>query len=168
MAEAGADAEFVALFVDQRAGALRLAALLLGDADLAGDVVADAFARMYPHWRQGQVDDPTAYLRKAVVNGVRGRWRRRRTAPHVEALRDDDGIPVVDLATAASDRLAVRGALLSLPPRMRAAVVLRYLDDLSEAETAAALGTSVGTVKGYVARGLVRLRAALDDDESDR
>lgn len=165
MAGADQDQAFAALFRSERAAALRLAALLVGDHDVAADVVADAFARMYPHWKRGQVDDATAYLRRAVVNGVRGRWRRGARTPTMVPVRDDDGVPVADLSTPAIDRIAVQRVLLSLPPRTRAAIVLRYLDDLSEADTAAALGISVGTVKSSVSRGLARLRAALDEEE---
>jgi len=167
VAAAGDDEAFAALFREERAAVLRLATLLLGDPDAAADVVADAFARMYPHWRRGRVDDPAAYLRRAVVNGVRGRWRRRTRTPVAVPVLDGDGVPIADLSGPATDRVAVQRALLALPPRTRAAIVLRFLDDLSEADTAAALGISVGTVKSSVSRGLVRLRGALEE-ETDR
>jgi RNA polymerase sigma-70 factor (sigma-E family) len=156
--ERGDDA-FAALFESQRAALLRLAYLLTGDAGLAEEAVADAFASMYPRWCAGRIDDPGAYLRRAVVNQIRGRFRRNATRRRFESsvapvppVRDD-GL---------EERERVRHALLQLPPGQRAVVALRFLEDRSEAETAALLGVSVGTVKSQAAHGLERLRNALD------
>jgi RNA polymerase sigma-70 factor (sigma-E family) len=155
---------FAALFESQRAGLLRLAYVLTGDGALAEEVVAEAFASMYPRWRAGKVDEPGAYLRRAVVNQVRGRFRRHATRRRFESTyaptlaARDDGI---------EERERVRDALMSLPPRQRAVVALRFLEDLTEADTAALLGVSVGTVKSQAAAGLERLRRALDDEEGD-
>jgi RNA polymerase sigma factor (sigma-70 family) len=119
---------------------------------------------MYPRWRAGKVDEPGAYLRRAVVNQVRGRFRRHATRRRFESTyaptlaARDDGI---------EERERVRDALMSLPPRQRAVVALRFLEDLTEADTAALLGVSVGTVKSQAAAGLERLRRALDDEEGD-
>jgi RNA polymerase sigma factor (sigma-70 family) len=116
---------------------------------------------MYPKWRAGRVDDPSAYLRRAVVNQVRGRFRRNATRRRYEASeRPPDAI--VDEGIEERDR--VRAALLTLPPRQRAVVALRFLEDRSEAETAALLGISVGTVKSQAAHGLEHLRRALDEE----
>ena len=152
------EAGFAAVFETHRRPALRLAYVLTGNANEAEDVVAEAFARMYPHYLSGKIDDPGAYLRRTVVNVTRGRFRRLATRRNYEAGRRR-GEPVVasdDEAVVARDSL--RLALASLPPRQRAAVVLRVIEDLSEAETAEMLGVSVGTVKGYVSRALERLR----------
>ena len=70
---------FVDVFHAHQAAALRLAYLLTGDAGLAEDVVADAFARMYGKWRRDHINDPRAYLRRAVVNQIRGGYRRTAT-----------------------------------------------------------------------------------------
>jgi RNA polymerase sigma-70 factor (sigma-E family) len=156
------DGEFADLFEQHRAPALRLAFVLCGDASAAEDAVAEAFARMYPRWRARGVDDPAAYLRRAVVNQVRGGFRRlavRRR--HDATLRPPEPVPSGDDRYAEQQRLRV--ALLALPPRQRAAVALRFLDDCSEAETAALLGVSTGAVKAYTSRGLDRLRDLLDD-----
>jgi RNA polymerase sigma-70 factor (sigma-E family) len=156
------DAEFAELFEQHRDPALRLAFVLCGDASAAEDAVAEAFARMYPRWRAGQVEDPGAYLRRAVVNQVRGGFRRlavRRR--HDAAMRLPEPVPPGDDRYAEQQRL--RAALLALPPRQRAAVALRFLDDCSEAETAALLGVSTGAVKAYTSRGLERLRDLLDE-----
>jgi len=155
---------FEAVFELHRDRALRLAYVLCGDAGVAEDIVADAFAGMYPRWRRGGIDDAGAYLRRAVVNRVHGRFRRlAHQRRHEATARREIGPPTIDARVAQREDL--RAALLQLPPRQRAAVVLRHLEDLSEAETAAALGISVGTVKSSVARGLERLRTVLDAQE---
>jgi len=152
---------FAEVFSAEHGRALRLAYLMCADAERSQDVVADAFARMYPHWRRGRVTDPGSYVRRAVVNGVRGGFRHRAIERREEAKWSGEGRGQRDAADDVVDRDAVRHALASLPPRQRAAVVLRYFEDLSEADTAAALGVSVGTVKAHVSRGLDRLRDAL-------
>jgi RNA polymerase sigma-70 factor (sigma-E family) len=156
--------EFEALFELHRARALRLAYVLCGDACGAEDAVADAFARMYPRWRRGGIADPAAYLRRAVVNHVNGRFRRLAHARRHESTPPrEPAMPNIDAVVAQREDL--RSALRELPPRQRAAVVLRHLEDMSEADTAALLGISVGTVKSSVARGLERLRAAIEAQE---
>jgi RNA polymerase sigma-70 factor (sigma-E family) len=160
----GPEDEFEALVELHRDRALRLAYVLCGDACGAEDAVADAFARMYPRWRRGGIEDPAAYLRRAVVNHVNGRFRRLAHARRHEATASrEHAAPNIDAVVAQREDL--RSALRELPARQRAAVVLRHLEDLSEAETAALLGISIGTVKSSVARGLVRLRAALEAQE---
>jgi RNA polymerase sigma-70 factor (sigma-E family) len=156
--------DFVDVFHAQRAAALRLAYLLTGDAGLAEDVVADAFARMYGRWRRDRINDPRAYLRRAIVNQVRGRFRRTATRrKHDTGTRWSEATSGgADEGLADRDRL--RHALLLLPPRQRVTVVLRILEDLSEADTATLLGVSAGTVKSHLSRGVAHLRAALDEE----
>jgi RNA polymerase sigma-70 factor (sigma-E family) len=156
------DDAFGALFEAQRAGLLRLAYLLTGDAGVAEDVVADAFASMYPRWRSGRVDEPGAYLRRAVVNQIRGRFRRNATRRRYESSVAPPGAAPPDDGFAERER--VRRALLALPPGKRAVVALRYLEDRSEAETAALLGVSIGTVKSQASHGLEQLRRALHEE----
>ena len=152
---------FAQLFEEQRRPALRLAFAMTGDADVAEEVVAQAFAHTFRRWKSGRVRAPDLYVRRAVVNEVRTTWRRSRTR-RVHAARGGQ----LDLTVssgieriAEADRLG--RALATLPPRVRAVVVLRIVDDLSEQQTAAALGCSVGTVKSYLSRGLDRLRETL-------
>ena len=159
---------FAAVFSAQHGRALRLAYLMCGDAERSQDVVADAFARMYPHWRRGRVTDPGSYVRRAVVNGVRGGFRHRAIERREEAKWSGEGRGQRDSADDVADRDAVRRALASLPPRQRAAVVLRHLEDLSEADVAAVLGVSVGTVKAHVSRGLDRMHEALFEADVER
>jgi RNA polymerase sigma-70 factor (sigma-E family) len=157
---------FAQVFEDQRRGALRLAFAMTGDAQLAEDVVAEAFAHTFRRWASGGVRDPDMYVRWAVVNEVRTVWRRRQVRRRYAARER------VELtASSGMDRVAdadlLERALATLPPRVRAVVVLRIVEDLSEQQTAAALGCSVGTVKGYLSRGLERLREALTANEGD-
>lgn len=161
------DGAFEALFDSQRHALLRLAYLLTGDAGTAEEVVADVFASMYPRWRAGRVDDAGAYLRRAVVNQVRGRFRRNATRRRFESSSRALA-PVAVHDDGYEERERVRHALLSLPPGQRAVVALRYLEDRSEAETAAVLGVTVGTVKSQAAHGLERLRHALDGEGDGR
>lgn len=143
---------------------VRLAYLLVGDAGQAEDIVADAFARVWPRWERGEVRDLGPYLRRAVVNHANSRLRRRYLERRVAARRsgDDRGVRLVD--DDAADRDEIWAALARLPQGQRSAVVLRYFEDLSEAETAAVLDVSVGTVKSQVSRGLRRLRELVGPD----
>ena len=153
---------FDAVFEEFRRPALRLAYVLTGDATEAEDVVAEAFARMYPHYLKGNIAEPGAYLRRTVVNVVRGRFRRLATRRNYEARARAVEPSVGSGDAGVVERDALHAALATLAPRQRAAVVLRVVEDLSEAETAAMLGISVGSVKAYVSRGLDRLREVID------
>ena len=156
---------FAQVFADQRVGALRLAFAMTGDAQLAEDVVAEAFARTFRQWSRGGVRDPDTYVRRAVVNEVRTTWRRlevrRRPAARERPVPASNGIDRI------ADADMLERALLTLPPRVRAVVVLRVVEDLSEQQTATVLGCSVGTVKGYLSRGLERLREVLGPNEGE-
>jgi DNA-directed RNA polymerase specialized sigma24 family protein len=70
-------AEYADFFEQQRRRALRLAYVMCGNAANAEDIVAEAFAKMYPAWQTGQIDDPPAYLRRTIANQVRGGWRHK-------------------------------------------------------------------------------------------
>jgi RNA polymerase sigma-70 factor (sigma-E family) len=152
---------FARLFEAQRPRAIRLAYAMTGDAALAEDVVAEAFARTFRQWSKGTVREPEFYVRRAVVNEVRVRWRRQAVRRKHEARE-----PRVEATTGASDDRIVdadvlQRALMQLPERQRAVVVFRIVEDMSERETAAALGIAAGTVKAQLSRGLDRLRDAL-------
>ena len=149
-----------AVFVEHYGGLCRLAALLLGDGAGAEEVVQEAFLRTFSSWwRVRQPDRARWYVRAAVVNLCRSRLRRRGTeeAGNRASWRDpaewhddelDDGLVVLD-------------AVRTLPPRQRETVILRYYEDLTEREVAAALGCSVGTVKSQLARARVSLARTL-------
>ena len=152
------------VFVDQRESLLRLGFLLCGDAHHAEEAVAEAFAKVWPHWRRGRVNDERAYLRRALVNELTSRGRRRTLEGRV-ATRDQRPAPSGVVAEEIAERHRVLSALQRLPERQRAAVVLRFYADLSEADAAEALGMRVGTVKSQTSRGLARLRELLGEDE---
>ncbi len=142
---------------------LRFAWLLCGDRHQAEDVVAEAFAKVYPQWRRGRVYDPYSYLRRAVVNEATTRGRRRVLETREERRRSGSGRGAGRLEEVVAERDAVVAALRRLPVRQRAVIVLRYYDDLSESDVADLLGMAVGTVKSHTARGLERLRAELEE-----
>ncbi len=137
---------------------LRTAYMLGGDRHAAEDLVQEVLEQMYGRWRR--IDGhPEAYARRALVNRSTNRWRRRGRRPEVPLAHHDVAEP--DHSDGVAVREAVMAALRSLPPRQRATVVLRYLDDLPVHEVAAALGCSDGTVKSNASSGLDRLRKVL-------
>lgn len=146
--------EFVAL---RSQPLLRTAYLLCGgDRGAAEDLLQEVLERTYPRWRRIN-SHPEAYVRAALANASANRWRRRARKPEtpVEVVEP----PAVDgHEQTVVDQDAVVRALAQLPTRMRAVLVLRFFDDLSEAQTASALGCGVGTVKSQTSRGLARMR----------
>jgi RNA polymerase sigma-70 factor (sigma-E family) len=162
MVRAEVDAEsFAAVFNAHHRQAVRLAYLLVSDPDQAEDVVSDAFAKVYVRWKKGEVRDVGAYVRRAVANEANSKLRRRYLERrHASAQSGDErGVRLVD--DDAADRDQVWQGIQRLPAKQRAAVVLRYYEDLSEAETAEILGCSIGTVKSNTSRGLARLQELL-------
>jgi len=156
-----ASAEFHDFFERHYAELARLAHLLTGEADSADDLAADALVALWHRWdRVRQADHPLAYARGVVSNMARSRIRsavreRRRVAlfwaRRTDRVDDPDVAAVVD----------VRAALARLPFRKRSCVVLRHAFDLSEKDTALALGISVGTVKSQTSKGLAELERLL-------
>ncbi|HUS61543.1 MAG TPA: SigE family RNA polymerase sigma factor [Acidimicrobiales bacterium] len=155
--------DFAAAFDEHHRALHRLAFLLCSDRTRAEDLVAEAFARVYPRWRKGGIEDLGPYLRQAVVNQARGRWRRKALEDREEARQTGDGRGGRLFDDTAVDRDELRVALASLPIKQRTAIVLRYFEDCTEAETARLMETSVGTVKSQVSRGLDRLKGVLED-----
>ena len=132
---------------------------LCGDWQHAEDLVQHALVALARHWPDVGAN-PLAYAYRCLVRANIDRWRVLRRRP--EVLLDPQDFPAVGPSiepAASEDHLLVLSALRRLPPRQRAIVVLRYLQDLSEVDTAAALGISVGAVKSGAARGVARLRA---------
>jgi RNA polymerase sigma-70 factor (sigma-E family) len=136
---------------------LRTAYLLCGDHGHAEDLVQTALLRTARRWRQAR-DSPEAYARAVVVNLAKDRWRQLGRQPAESPLDMDVPDPHVDVF---SERDVLLRAAQRLPAGQRAVLVLRYFDDLSVEETAAALGCSTGTVKSQTSRALDNLRAAL-------
>jgi RNA polymerase sigma-70 factor (sigma-E family) len=166
-----ADEAVTALYAAHYRSLVRMAALLLRDADEAEEVVQDAFVAMHDAWRRlRDADRALAYLRQSVVNRARSALRRRAvrerhaSAPAREPLRH---LPSAESeAMRAEDRRAIIDALRTLPERQREAIVLRYYADLSEADTASAMGVSRGAVKSHTSRGMAALRTNLEGQQS--
>jgi RNA polymerase sigma-70 factor (sigma-E family) len=153
------DASYVAFVESAWQRHVRLAMLLTGDRLLAEELLQDSLVRMYERWRKlSRLDDVHAYLRRSLVNNHTSVWRRRRRESLVAQIPDravpGDGIH--------HDADELRRALLSLPARQRAVVVLRHYEDLSERAVAQVLGCSVGTVKSQHSRALEKLRQILE------
>lgn len=150
------------LYARHASEALRLAYLLSGDRSLAEDLVQDAFVRLAG--RLLFLRDPrgfNAYLRATIVNLARSHFRRRATERRfIERQSEPHQIDAPDL----SDRERMRRALMELPIRQRTAVVLRYYEDLSEAQVADVMDCRAGAVKSLVSRGMSTLRATLRED----
>src|SRR5258707_447426 len=145
--------DFEAFFRARTPALLRSAYLLTGDRQLAEDLVQDALARTHRAW--GRLTDggnPESYVRQVMYHVQVSRWRRRRVTESLTSQLPDRASRG-DHARDAVERLALRQALQLLPARQRAAIVLRYFEDLSEIETAELLGCRVGTVKSHTARG---------------
>jgi RNA polymerase sigma-70 factor (sigma-E family) len=142
----------------------RFAFRLCGDPVMAEDVVAEAYARVWPKWRRGGVDDLVPYLHKAVVNEVYGRGRRRRVELRASE-RTVERPPTGQFEAEVGERSALSAAIDRLPLTQRVVVVLRLVDDMSEQETADLLGVPTGTVKSRLSRALDALRATLEKDD---
>ena len=139
-------------FVGARRDALlRTAYLLTGNHHDAEDLVQTTLIKVVPKWARIQ-DRPEPYVRRVLARESVNRWRRRRWREV-----STDAVPET-MHHDTTDRIALLEDLRRLSPRQRAVIVLRYFDDLTEADTAAALGISVGTVKSHVRDGLARLR----------
>jgi RNA polymerase sigma-70 factor (sigma-E family) len=162
---AGRDSTAFVEFATARSGALfRAAYLMVGDHGLAEDLLQEALTKTYIAWpRLRDVNSAEAYTRKVIATTAISWWRRK--SWKLEKPRDD----VPDRGVGETSDLLVQRdwvwtELQSLAPRQRAAIVLRFYEDLTEAQTADALGCSIGTVKSQVSDGLKRLRARLGPD----
>jgi RNA polymerase sigma-70 factor (sigma-E family) len=146
---------------------LRLAYGLTGDRGHAEDVAQAAFARAYASWgRVRRTGDPDAYVRRILINENLRRFRKHRVAEDLPGVLPEPAAPAAgDAAGEWEERAALLAALRDLPPRQRAVVVLRYWLDMSEAETAAALNCSAGTVKSQASRALATLRGTVVEGE---
>lgn len=135
---------------------LRTAYLLTQDRDLAEDLVQTALAKSWLAWRRIRYDDPAPYVYRVLVNTYTAWWRRRWNSEYPTEELPQVGEPAE--AGAVEERTDLARALRRLPRRQRAVVVLRFYEDLTEAETARVLGCAIGTVKSQTSRALAKLR----------
>lgn len=149
-------------FVSARGAALsRAAYLLTGDHQAAEDLVQETYVVLVRRWQKSGTVDPEAYVRRILYSRFVDGWRRRRVselpwASPPDAVGNDE-------AGTATDRLTLRDALARLTPRQRAVLVLRFYEDLTESQAAAALGISPNTVKSQTRVALQRLRELVPD-----
>jgi RNA polymerase sigma-70 factor (sigma-E family) len=157
-------AEFRDYVAARSAALLRTSYLLTGHRADAEDLLQEALFRLAIAWPRvrdrGALD---SYVRRTMVNLRTSRWRRHR--PVTVSHMPREGV-VDDHANQVGDRDEMWVALAALPPRMRAVLVLRFYEDLSEVEIAAVLGVSTGTVKSQTSRALQKLRSALPERSS--
>jgi RNA polymerase sigma-70 factor (sigma-E family) len=165
---AGSGYGVTALFRAHHAELIRLAALMTGDRASGEDIVQDVFARLCARDRLPDPDGALAYVRAAVLNGCRSALRRRAVARRFGITRDALAADVTHRsaeseALLAEDRRQVLAGLAGLSRRRREVLVLRYWLGLPEAEIAAVLGISPGTVKSTAARGIAALARQLGE-----
>lgn len=148
------ESEFTAFYAARRLPLRRTAYLVVRDWHTAEDLTQQSMVKLYAAWPRIRSETVDAFARRVVVNECLSHLRRRRDLP-VDQVPDrgqhDPGSPVLDLGA----------ALDLLPPRQRAVIALRFLDDLPVADVAAALGVSDGTVKSQTSRALATLRSHL-------
>jgi RNA polymerase sigma-70 factor (sigma-E family) len=140
----------------------RFAYLLTGDYHLGEDLLQEVLVKVYRRWpRQGGFDQPTAYVRKAILHQYLS-WRRRASShePPVD-LSDEVVGRDADYAEALAQRDSLWQTLATLPRRQRAVLVLRFYEDLDDEEIGRLLGCSAGTVRSHASRGLARLRVSI-------
>lgn len=156
--QANQEAEFQEFVRARWSHLVRTAYLLTGDVHHAEDLTQTALAKAYRSWRRvSRSDRPEAYVRRILVSCNSDRFRKRRvrealTAAPPEAAGRDEAVSWAD------ERSALLAALAALPPKQRAVIVMRYWEDLPEAEVAEILGCSPGTVKSQASKALAKLR----------
>jgi RNA polymerase sigma-70 factor (sigma-E family) len=158
--------EFEQYVIESRQRLYRFAVVLCGDTVLAGDLLCDVLGRAFERWDQvSAARDPHAYVRRMLVNEfISWQRRRARAVPHPEVGQLADvragrlGTFGPDPGDVHAERAALLDELSRLPPRQRAAIVLRYYADLGDEDIAATLGCRTGTVRSSISRGLATLR----------
>lgn len=155
------DAALADLHRDHYAELVRVACLLLDDRGASEEVVQDAFVRVHRVW--ARVDQPLPYLRATVLNLARSRMRRRLVARRHAEPEARPAASAEEEHVVLMEHQEVLDALRSLPRRQRECLVLRYYLDLSEAEIAATLGISAGSVKSHAHRGVAAIARHLEE-----
>jgi RNA polymerase sigma-70 factor (sigma-E family) len=157
------DIEFRAFYFREQPRLRQLALLLTGDGELSADLTQEALLKVYRSWRRIHSDDPGPYARKTLVNLFRNQQRHR----SVLRKRSVDPLPDAPAADAGlAEAMRVAEALKVLSPIRRATVVLRFYDDMAEAEIARVLDRPEGTVRSDIHRALSKLREVLTEEVS--
>ena len=156
------DEEFAEFFSARFDTARRIVYAMCGDWSEAEEIAQSAFVRVYARWAKIELDTVDAYLRTVLTRGFLDTRRRGRAREQAMAEPPDRIAPAEE---GTEDRVALRAALLAVPPGQRTVLVLRFLADLSVEQVAETLGCTTGTVKSQTARGLVALRAAYERAE---
>jgi RNA polymerase sigma-70 factor (sigma-E family) len=158
------DEEFAAFVTAALPRLLRFGYVLTGNPATAEDLVQTALARSWRAWKLRSIDDPQAFVRKVMVNSYASWYRRKASTEMVTANPAAEAV-AADEAARVDDRDAMWRALLTLAPKQRAVIVLRYYEELTESEIAAVMGTTTGTVKSQTVRALRRLAGVLGSPE---
>jgi len=152
------DQEFQEFVAARGPALLRTAYLLTGDQQLSEDLVQTSLEKALRHWSKIKVSAATeGYVRRIMYRENISFWRQRRSR-EVPMAELPDERESADLADAAGDRLAMRAALSRLGPRQRTVLVLRFYEDLTEAQVAREMGVALGTIKSQTAKALDQLR----------
>ena len=165
-----AHTEFERFAVGHADGLIRIAYLMVGDRGDAEDIVQECMLRLARKWpRVRKMEHPGAYARRVMVSLVLdGRHQRARRTLELAATAPEHAVGINDQPAESLDaRADLIWALRGLSPRHRAVLVMRYFSDLGEAEVAAILGCSVGTVKSSTSRALTQLRLTLEESETE-
>lgn len=155
MNDLAARQDFEAFVREHWSALMSIGVAISGSRTEAEDLVQTALANAYPRWRRIRRPEALAYLRRSILNAHISRWRRHRGG---ELSVAEPPEPRQNHDTGVDERLALMPMLRDLPPRQRAVLVLRYLCDLPDAEIAATLGITTGTVRSQAARALTTLR----------
>jgi RNA polymerase sigma factor (sigma-70 family) len=136
-------------------------ALYCGNAEVAEDLTQETLLRVWKHWRSvSEMANPDRWALRVAFNLAKSRWRRRRVERGIAAVRLGHETRSAD----PTDLIAVRAAVAMLPPRQRAAVVVRYFNDLSVTDAALVLECAEGTVRALTHQAVANLRVILEDD----
>ena len=157
------DADFKAFYDSQARRVRELALFLVGDRELAADLAQEAFVRTFRSWHRIRKDDPGPYVRRALVNLCKNSHRRKALEKREVSLAPQtrDADPSVEEA------LRVAGALQELSPARRAVIVLRFYEDMTDAQIARVLDRPLGTVKSDIRRGLEQLKPILREPKGE-
>jgi RNA polymerase sigma-70 factor (sigma-E family) len=155
------DAEFKEFFMAESAALARLGTFLTGNPERGADLAQEALVRTYQHWGRIKEQDPGPYARRILINLVRSAHRRklleRRHPPRSQGA-------AASMSGDVDEWIRVSEALRTLPPIRRAAVVLRFYEDMSEMQIAETLNRPLGTIKSDIHRGLAALRPLLTEE----